>query len=55
MAAQIKEELNLSAELVKGAGGIFVVEVDGEVVARKTREHGFPEDLAVVEAVRSAT
>ena len=54
MAAQIKQELELSAELIKGAGGIFVIEVDGEVVARKTPERGFPEVDEVVRAVRAA-
>ncbi|MEO0603497.1 MAG: Rdx family protein [Myxococcota bacterium] len=55
VAAQIKQELDVSAELVKGSGGIFEVQVDGDVVAKKTREHGFPEDDAVVDAVRAAT
>lgn len=55
MAAQIKQELDLSVELIKGSGGIFVVEVDGEVVARKTPERGFPDDDEVVRAVRAAT
>jgi predicted Rdx family selenoprotein len=39
-------------ELVKGSGGIYLVEVDGKVVARKTSAHGFPTDEEVVEAVR---
>lgn len=55
MAAQIKQELDLSPELIKGSGGIFIIEVNGEVVAKKTPAHGFPADDAIVEAVRSAT
>ena len=41
-------------ELVRGSGGIFLVEVDGAVVARKTPERGFPSEEEVVEAVRAA-
>ena len=54
MAARIKEDLGISPDLVKGAGGIFLVEVAGEAVAQKTREQGFPEDADIVEAVRAA-
>jgi len=54
VAAQIKQELDLSPELVKGSGGIFRIEVDGDVVAEKTRERGFPDDPDIVEAIRGA-
>ncbi len=50
----MKQELDVSPELVKGSGGIFVIEVHGQIVARKTREHGFPADDAIVDAVRAA-
>ena len=39
---------------MKGSGGVFLVEVDGKPVARKTTERGFPTEQDVVEAVRSA-
>jgi predicted Rdx family selenoprotein len=39
---------------VKGSGGIFVVEVDGKPVARKSLDHGFPTEAQVVAAVRDA-
>jgi hypothetical protein len=50
----LKQELGLTAELVKGSGGIFLVEVDGVPVARKTMATGFPSEAQVVEAVRAA-
>jgi selT/selW/selH-like putative selenoprotein len=36
---------------VRGSGGIFEVEVDGRVVARKTPDRGFPSEEEVVQAV----
>lgn len=54
MAATLKEELDVSVELIRGSGGIFEVEVDGRIVAKKTPQRGFPEDAEVVAAVRSA-
>ena len=50
----MKQELGETAELVKGSGGIFVVDVDGVTVARKTVAAGFPTEAQVVEAVRAA-
>mgnify|MGYP001399064065 CR=1 FL=1 len=38
---------------MKGSGGIYIVEVDGKVVARKTGGE-FPTEDAVVDAVRRA-
>lgn len=39
---------------MRGSGGIFEVEVDGTVVARKTPARGFPSEEEVVQAVRTA-
>lgn len=39
---------------MKGSGGIYTVEVDGTIVAKKTLDAGFPSDDAVVAAVRAA-
>lgn len=44
----------MTAELVKGGGGIFVVSVEGTEVARKTPQKGFPSEAEVVEAVQRA-
>ena len=38
---------------MKGSGGIFVVAVDGETVAAKSREAGFPSEADIVAAVRT--
>lgn len=54
MAAAIRQHLGVEPELVKGSAGIFLVEVDGKPVARKTYEHGFPTEQEVVQAVRDA-
>lgn len=48
----MQKELGITAELVKSSGGIFVVDVDGVPVARKTVAAGFPTEAQVVEAVR---
>ena len=40
--------------LIRGAGGIFEVRVDGAVVSKKTLA-GFPENDAIIEAVGAAT
>ena len=50
----MKQELGVTAELVQGSGGIYLVEVDGVPVARKTIAAGFPTEAQVVEAVRAA-
>ena len=39
---------------MRGSGGIFLVEVDGKAVARKSIERGFPTETEVVDAVRGA-
>jgi hypothetical protein len=39
---------------VKSRGGIFLVEVDGAAVARKTAAKGFPSNEEIVEAIRAA-
>ncbi len=39
---------------MKGSGGVYTVEVDGRLVARKTLDRGFPSEQEVVEAVRTA-
>lgn len=40
---------------MKGSGGIFTVEVGGQVVAKKTLDRGFPSEAEVVAAVRAAS
>jgi selT/selW/selH-like putative selenoprotein len=53
VAAELKEALNVEAQLVAGGGGIFDVEVDGALVFSKLGDDGrFPEDGEVLERVR---
>ena len=53
MAALIKQETGIDAEIVEGARGEFTVWVDEESVARKDAS-GFPADEEAVAAVRRA-
>ena len=54
MAAQLKQELNVEAELKIGSSGEFTVWVDDRKVAEKTWS-GFPDPDDVVDAVREAS
>lgn len=53
MAAQLKQELGVDADLVIGGSGEFTVWVDDKKVAEKSWGR-FPEPAAVVDAVRAA-
>jgi hypothetical protein len=53
VAAELKSELGVDAELVMGSSGEFTVWVDGRKVAEK--QWKFPDPHTVVEAVRAAT
>lgn len=54
MAAVIEQHLQLDTNIVEGDRGEFSVWVGDLCVAKKDRD-GFPEDAAIVEAVRQAT
>ncbi len=53
MAALIKQEVNLDADLEPGGRGEFTVWLDGVKIAEKSRS-GFPTDTALLEAVRTS-
>jgi predicted Rdx family selenoprotein len=53
VAAALKKELGVEADLEKGHSGIFEVAVNGKVVATKGRS-GFPTPEQVVDAVARA-
>jgi predicted Rdx family selenoprotein len=53
VAAQLKQDLGVSAELVVGSSGEFTVWVDSAKVAEK-KAGMFPDPSAVVAAVRAA-
>ncbi len=51
-ATLLVEKFGVEAELLPGKGGIFEVAVDGEIVAKRTKEY-FPDEAAIVKAVGS--
>lgn len=53
VAAELQKQLGIGATLVPGKGGIFEVQVDGKVVAKKRLWH-FPDAKEIVAAVASA-
>ena len=53
MAAQLRADLGVSAEIVEGRRGEFTVWVGDRKVAEKTLS-GFPADRDIVDAVRQA-
>jgi len=54
VAAQLKQDLGVEAELLVGRSGEFTVWVDEKMVAEKTWR-GFPDPDDVVDAVRDVT
>jgi predicted Rdx family selenoprotein len=52
VAALIEDQLGVAVTITPGAKGEFTVWVDGEKVAAKDPEVGFPEDEACVRAVQ---
>jgi predicted Rdx family selenoprotein len=54
VAAQLKQELGVTAELIVGTSGEFTVWVDDQKVAEKSWR-GFPDPDDVVDAVRDVT
>jgi len=53
LAAEIKKELGLDSQLVRGSGGIFVVSVDNERLFSKKDEGRFPSEKEIVDKLRS--
>ena len=54
MAAELREGLDVEAELVAGGGGIFDVTVDGELVYSKHETGRFPNPGEVLAAIQGA-
>jgi selT/selW/selH-like putative selenoprotein len=52
LAAEIKRTLGYESELVRGAGGIFVVSVDNQKLFSKKEEGRFPSEAEIVEKLR---
>jgi len=55
LAAAIEKNFNTKAELVPGGGGIFDVEVDGQMLFSKHAESRFPEESEIISALQSKT
>ena len=55
MAETIKKDLGIEAELIEGAGGIFDVRVDGDLIYSKQETGEFPEHGLIIEKVASLT
>jgi len=52
LAAELADALQLDAELVAGAGGVFDVAADGAMIFSKHERGRFPENTEIVEALR---
>ena len=52
MAAEIKKELGVESQLVRGSGGIFNVTVDNKKIFSKHDEGRFPSEKEIVDQLR---
>ncbi len=52
MAAELEKTLGADVELIRGDGGIFDVEVDGQLVFSKKKVGRFPNPGEVVKLIR---
>jgi len=52
LAATLKKELGVDAQIVRGSGGIFEVSVDNERIFSKKDEGRFPLESEIVEKLR---
>ena len=52
MAAEIKKELGVDSEIVRGSGGIFEVSVDNRKIFSKKEEGRFPTEREIIDALR---
>lgn len=53
MAAEIKKELGVDSQLVRGGGGIFDVTVDNKRIFSKHDEGRFPAEKEIIDQLRS--
>ena len=51
MAETIKKEVGIDAEMIEGAGGVFDVKVDGDLIYSKQETGEFPEHSLIIEKV----
>ena len=55
MAEAVKKELGIESEMIEGAGGIFDVKVDGDLIYSKQETGEFPEHRLIIEKVAALT
>lgn len=53
MAAELKRELGVEAQLIEGRGGIFEVRADGKVIYSKDQTDRFPRPGEVTALLKS--
>ena len=53
MAAEIKKELGVDSQLVRGSGGIFDVTVDSQRIFSKRDEGRFPSEREIIDKLRT--
>jgi len=53
LAAEIKKQLGVDSQLVRGSGGIFDVHVDNKKIFSKKTEGRFPTEKEIVDQLRS--
>jgi len=55
LAAKLKGAFGVEPTLIRGAGGVFDVSVDGKVIYSKFKTHEFPDADALVSQLRIET
>jgi selenoprotein W-related protein len=53
LAEAVKKEYGIEPELIKSRGGVFEVEVDGDLVFSKKEEFRFPEKSEIISLLKS--
>jgi selenoprotein W-related protein len=53
LAARLKDEFDVMAEMIESSGGVFEVVVDGELIYSKKSTGEFPDDDMLVDKIRS--
>jgi len=54
LAATIKQQLNMDAELIRDGGGVFDVRLGAELIYSKFETHEFPDELALIKQLKQA-
>jgi selT/selW/selH-like putative selenoprotein len=53
LAEAVKKEYDIEPVLIKSRGGVFEVEVDGDLIFSKKKEFRFPENSEILELLKS--